>query len=675
VVGQLASWNAFALAALLALAALVRHPQGAALLDRLRGRIADSADPAWPFALVVTGLGLCLALAALLVARLGQRRLDELIETHRLPRWPVQLLADGVVPVLLALAPWWIVGSRLDLAAFHEAAGVLAALVVSALVAWLLGRHGWLGRFVRPPGAALTVALPALALLALVALGVWFTASPHNARNLGALFVVIVALALWATLLCTALTLLPVALGLPNLALLAPVAWLAFAALDRPHPFPAADGAPAAGTVAPAAPVPTRPTVEQAFGAWLARLPEADAAGPLNVVLVAAEGGVSRAAPFTALALSRLHRESGGRLAPHVFAYSAVGGGSIGVTAFALAQSGADGADHTARLADFAQRDALSPALARLLVVDPARRLLGRWLPIEPRDRALERRLADDWNDVLGDPRFGAPFLAALPAAPAGAAPAMFLNATHVESGRRVVVSNVAPIGDDRVLDLFAFGDPSTIQRVSVAEAAFLGARVPPIAPPAIVPGRDGSLRPPGAARLLDGGHDDNSGAATLRSVLLRLQSMRAAAAAGEPGSAGDPAAARRLARVTFQVIALRNDEGEPADGAIPARFAGAIGSTRDAERAARRARAETARAELARAVAAGRVDRYHEVTLADGLTRWRAAAPGARVDGCGAPPARPAGPLGWMLSVDGAHVVRCAVAHAAIPPFDPPAR
>ena len=76
-----------------------------------------------------------------------------------------------------------------------------------------------------------------------------------------------------------------------------------------------------------------RPSISAAFAAWKDE-PKSE---PETIFLVAAQGGASRAAYWTAAVLAHLNRFTGGQFARHVFAINSVSGGSVGSVGFVAA--------------------------------------------------------------------------------------------------------------------------------------------------------------------------------------------------------------------------------------------------------------------------------------------------------------------------------------------------
>lgn len=205
-----------------------------------------------------------------------------------------------------------------------------------------------------------------------------------------------------------------------------------------------------------------RPELPAALRSWReACLPEAANGSPRPVVILAAEGGASRGALWLLSAMKHLDEQTGGDFGRHIFAISAVSGGSLGAATYLAAQRAAPGADgcgvdwtRVAPATDEAKnalhalgrRDFLAPAVATYFLTDTLRRLLpvGAVLaPVSPADRAvaLERSFERYWAEAF--PGHGRAGIGLLDARPPGVAeaPHLLLNGTDAEAGRRLITS------------------------------------------------------------------------------------------------------------------------------------------------------------------------------------------------------------------------------------------
>ena len=153
-----------------------------------------------------------------------------------------------------------------------------------------------------------------------------------------------------------------------------------------------------------------RPSISAAFAAWKDE-PKSERE---TIFLVAAQGGASRAAYWTAAVLAHLDRFTGGQFARHVFAINSVSGGSVGWVGFVAALKAKPVATDYQSLLKFVGRDALGSALTGLLFTD----LLQRFVPFPmfpDRAETLERSWEAAWMEThpegenwLGDSFLGA---------------------------------------------------------------------------------------------------------------------------------------------------------------------------------------------------------------------------------------------------------------------------
>jgi len=283
-----------------------------------------------------------------------------------------------------------------------------------------------------------------------------------------------------------------------------------------------------------------RDDVRTALGLWLAsQLPTREPEIPL--VIVAAEGGGIRAAYWTGTVLGTI-QDRYPQFAQHLFGLSGVSGGSLGSSVFAalLAEGDALAQTPCAREAKkkpdtetkpytyCAQRvlseDFLSPAIAGMLYPDLLQRVLPFPVPAFDRARALEGAWEHAWRLHIGNDRFQSAFDTLWPENTGHPAPALFLNASWVETGKRFVVSNLRieePVFHDAV-------DANRIltHRLPLSTAAHLSARFTYVSPAATVSDAHGAW-----GHVVDGGYFENSGTVTAGEIVqevLRLKNTGA---------------------------------------------------------------------------------------------------------------------------------------------------
>ena len=266
-----------------------------------------------------------------------------------------------------------------------------------------------------------------------------------------------------------------------------------------------------------------RPRLDQVLEQWRAQAPRFPD-GRANFVVISAAGGGLRAAFWTATVLGAI-QDGAGDFRRQLFGVSGVSGGSLGAAAFVTLASQlslsdgiagcrgnqASGGPYECAGQTVLSQDFLGPAVAALLFPD----LMQRFFPFGFPDRAkaLEQSWERAWGragfqeDLWRDRGFrslwaGDNFL-----------PALFLNGTHVETGKRVITSNVniaaSPTVFRDVYDFYRLIPGGTEIRPSTA--AHNSARFSYVSPAGTL--SDGT-------HLVDGGYFENFGAVTGREVL-----------------------------------------------------------------------------------------------------------------------------------------------------------
>ena len=231
---------------------------------------------------------------------------------------------------------------------------------------------------------------------------------------------------------------------------------------------------------------------------------------PVPMLIVAAAGGGIRAAYWTATVLEKLEDEMGSNgVRPYLFAISGVSGGSVGASAFEAAMAERDehpdkaDAGAQARATRYLSNDFLAPAIASLIFRD----VPASFLPVDIDDRgvALERSFEGASDEMLGrpflslfrtaDPHSGVPWWR----------PILLLNATHEETGNRIITSPVRIDRDVFVDAVDALHELNSDVRASTA--AHNSARFLYVSPAGDLGSRHGSM--------IDGGYFENYGALT----------------------------------------------------------------------------------------------------------------------------------------------------------------
>ena len=304
--------------------------------------------------------------------------------------------------------------------------------------------------------------------------------------------------------------------------------------------------------------IAARPDVRASLDGWLARH-EAKLKNPkqrIPLYLVNAEGGGIRAAYWTVTVLGEIRKQNPA-FAEHLYSLSGVSGGSLGAAVFVglLAQARDDqDLDLKTKAQDILGEDFLSPVVASLLYPDLAQRFLP--VPFSAFDRAatLEQAWEGAWQKHLPRKRarMSEPFDALWENQkqddPKQWIPALLLNATWVETGKRVIVSNLkvaAARGSEDFVDsedANAFFYPRSLP---LSTAVHMSARFTYVSPA-------GTLVRKGRAhgRVVDGGYFENSAATATLEILQTVQLL----------AQDDP---RRWGRVDVYVIHISN---EPVD-------------------------------------------------------------------------------------------------------------
>lgn len=297
-----------------------------------------------------------------------------------------------------------------------------------------------------------------------------------------------------------------------------------------------------------------RPCFEEALQAWYTQRGSAEAptAGrPVPLIIVASQGGASRAAVWTLSVMRQLDAATGGAFGENLFAISAVSGGALGAVSYlqaAIAHGrGAGSADWSnprvrGMLEQLSQADLLGASVATYFLHDTLVATLRGLHPAAGLDRgrvlegAFERHWA--WRPGLGlsADQARAGLVARHQSAVGRSLPHLALNGTDRTTGRRIITSTFRfEVGDDvfpQADDLLGLLDKPGHERceerirdgvslgldVPAATAVHNAARFPFISPAGLVntrcrigePGRWAVQR-----QVLDGGYFENYGAAT----------------------------------------------------------------------------------------------------------------------------------------------------------------
>lgn len=242
------------------------------------------------------------------------------------------------------------------------------------------------------------------------------------------------------------------------------------------------------------------------------------------MIVVATAGGGLRAAYWTALMLERIEKDLGMEtFREHLFAISGVSGGSLGAAFYASAASGKSGSGLGAskRL----ERDFLSPAVAAMAFADGPSLVLpdiGRF----DRGYALERSWEEASRGGEGlDLSSGFLNLFPLPSEQEVSwRPALLLNATHQQTGRRLIASHFR--SEPRVfLDSWDLWDLLGTD-VPASAAVHNSARFTYVSPAGRLVASDSDASAPRRrfGFVLDGGYFENYGAVTALQLIRYVE-------------------------------------------------------------------------------------------------------------------------------------------------------
>src|SRR6266480_3317359 len=239
--------------------------------------------------------------------------------------------------------------------------------------------------------------------------------------------------------------------------------------------------------------------------------------------IVATEGGGIRAAYWTTTVLGTI-QDADSSFADHVLAISGVSGGSLGAAVFdALVADAAPQGEFAKRGKAILGQDFLSSAIAAMFYPDLIQRFLPFRILFLDRGRWLERSWENAWRNTMHTDRFAKSFLDLWQDRHLYV-PSLFLNGTSVESGNRIIASNI--LIDANFLEATdATGKLLPVSQhierrhpkidMPLSTAAHMSARFTYVSPA-------GRFAPDGT-HVVDGGYFENSGAATALDILRQV--------------------------------------------------------------------------------------------------------------------------------------------------------
>jgi hypothetical protein len=269
-----------------------------------------------------------------------------------------------------------------------------------------------------------------------------------------------------------------------------------------------------------------RPTLHQALLDWNSQITTKYPEQPVHpLFIVTSEGGGVRAAYWTATVLGAI-QDANPSFADHVFAISGVSGGSLGAAVFdALVADAVPQGEFAKRGQSVLGQDFLSPAIAAMFYPDLIQRFLPFRILFLDRGRWLERGWENAWRSTMHTNRFANPFLD-LWQDRHSYVPSLFLNGTSVESGSRIIASNILIDANflnaaDATAKLLPASRHTERRHPKIdmplSTAAHVSARFTYVSPA-------GRFAPDGT-HVVDGGYFENSGAATGLDILRLVNS------------------------------------------------------------------------------------------------------------------------------------------------------
>jgi hypothetical protein len=440
-------------------------------------------------------------------------------------------VAEKQVPRLLGIAPILIVGSGFLVAAssydrtapakfwLHCFAGLCAVLAIAFYIL-LIVRRKWIGaapqeqvKHVTQLGRTTIVAVSMMLIVSLL-LFIAFAAAPVPVPQwLGMGTILFLAAASWISF-GSLLVYLGGRWQFPLITILILLALL-FSFWNDNHVI----------RVAPPQEV-ARADVIGSFRTWYGLAEKNDGAGRLHpLFIVATEGGGIRAAYWTATVLGGI-QDANSNFAPHLFAISAVSGGSLGAAVFdaLLAEPNPASFKFKSKAHDILGQDFLSPTLASMLYPDLVQRFIPCPIPFFDRGRALEMGWEKAWRDTMGNNRFADSFVDLWKPGSREWVPSLFLNGTSVEKGNRIITSNlhltnVFLDAEDAADKIAQHSLPATKAgcHIPLSTAAHMSARFTFVSPAGRFP--DGS-------HVVDGGYFENSAATTALEIAMRIKDV-----------------------------------------------------------------------------------------------------------------------------------------------------
>ena len=244
-----------------------------------------------------------------------------------------------------------------------------------------------------------------------------------------------------------------------------------------------------------------------------------DSSKKIPVFFIAAEGGGLRTAAFTAMVLAKL-QDSFPNFNRHIYAYSSVSGGSLGVHFFNSLQniSSNNSNFYTKSVQRFFTNDFLAATTGKLVFSEIINYLLPFSVARFDRSIALENAWEQAWQTATNTSNKNNVFKLPFNNNNQSNQPALFINTVEVETGLPCIYSNllldtILPLGPSRDIAT------NTANTISYSSAINLSCRFPLLSPAGMLPVKqaDGTIT---RRHYIDGGYYENTGQETLLRVL-----------------------------------------------------------------------------------------------------------------------------------------------------------
>jgi hypothetical protein len=282
--------------------------------------------------------------------------------------------------------------------------------------------------------------------------------------------------------------------------LFAVILWMSY--IDTDHPVRIQEGtykAPSQGVVA-------------YFDNWFKERFESDTAS-VPIFFVSAEGGACRSGYWTSLVLAQLEDAMPG-FTDHVFSYSSVSGGTLGVNVFNAIhewkKASGDTLSYMEAVQRFYEKDFLAPVTGRMVFGEAFNLFSPCMFQRFDRATSLEQSWEESFEELSSDNFMKKHFNETT----GSGGPAVFINSTEIETGKRSLMSNV-------MIDSFFFNDAVSLQsrlnaNINYSTAILFSARFPYFSPAAAIQSGDNSTR----RHYVDGGYFENMGNITTMEII-----------------------------------------------------------------------------------------------------------------------------------------------------------